>query len=264
MTIKFLSSLFLSAVFMTLFLTQPASAVRIPLDKASESQTATKTLTMGYVDIERVFQEHPMTKRMKEDFLSQAESRRKNIADIQNSITTMKSVIISSSALVSKLKDDIEQQKNIALSRAQVMAVSTYTVTASTTMIMQLPGITPKISSGTAQTVLTSTSALSAFEGLTTDEKQKIAKDMEEGITKIKQDIDTRTNELCKFVDLKKKELDKIEADNTDSVMRDIYQVLDSIAKEEDIAIVVDKSQILYGQSVKDLTDKVLDRLRGR
>jgi Skp family chaperone for outer membrane proteins len=242
---------------------------------------------MGYVDIERVFQEHPMTKRMKEDFLNQAESRRKNIADIQANINSMKALVVSSSTIISRLKDEIEKQKNQPPPQQlqQATSVSTYTVTASTSVLLHLPGLAgnlasattspattpaakpvvaaPAVSSGTPSVAL-STSTNSQSVTLTVEEKQKLIKDMEDGIVKIKQDIDTKTNDLCKFVDVKKKELDKIEADNTDAVMKDIYSVLDSIAKEEDISIIVDKSQILYGQSVKNLTDKVLDRMRGR
>jgi len=56
----------------------------------------------------------------------------------------------------------------------------------------------------------------------------------------------------------------KLEASNTQDVLSDIYKMLEKIAVEENLTIVVDKNNVLYGQASQDLTEKLRDRMRGR
>jgi len=61
-----------------------------------------------------------------------------------------------------------------------------------------------------------------------------------------------------------KDELIKLEDTNTKAVLADIYKLLDKLAVEFNLTIVIDKNNVLYGQASQDLTDKVRERMRGR
>lgn len=58
--------------------------------------------------------------------------------------------------------------------------------------------------------------------------------------------------------------LKEFEESKTFSIMGDLYVIIEELAKEENIAVVVEKSSILYGLPNIDLTNKVIDRLRGK
>jgi len=67
-----------------------------------------------------------------------------------------------------------------------------------------------------------------------------------------------------KFVKATKEDIIKLEADNTKAVLNDIYKMLEKIAVEDNLTIVIDKNNVLYGRASQDLTDKLRDRMRGR
>ena len=58
-----------AVIICALFLTGGAArAVEISLDKTGSSGGNTQSLNIGFVDIEKIFNEHPMTSRLKTEF----------------------------------------------------------------------------------------------------------------------------------------------------------------------------------------------------
>jgi len=93
----------------------------------------------------------------------------------------------------------------------------------------------------------------------------------ETSVTTMETDIVTKKQTLQKkeweYEEFKKKvetELKDFEESKTLLVMGELYRIIEDLAKEENISIVVEKASILYGQAKTDLTEKVLDRIRGK
>lgn len=60
------------------------------------------------------------------------------------------------------------------------------------------------------------------------------------------------------------KNLLDVENRKTEILLGKIYQAVQETARIEGVSIVVDKSQILFGQKAVDLTEKVLQRLKNQ
>ncbi len=238
-----------------LLLSERLLAVTIPLDNAvinSSSQNqennskGSSSGGIAYVDIEFIFNQHPMTARLKTEFEAEVDKRKKEFMLIESSMTSIQDVIVSSTAEISKLKAEIDQVKKAIEEKNQ--PPKTMVLPGTTNVIL----VTPAVSSTTLKA---DPSIIDADEKIIKEREATIAS-LKEIYSKDKHEIDVKTK-------TNKSDLVKLEADNTQEVLSDIYKILGKIATEEGITIVVDKNNVLYGQASQDLTQKVLERMRG-
>ncbi|MCB4790742.1 MAG: hypothetical protein LHV68_02530 [Elusimicrobia bacterium] len=235
-------------LILTFYLPVASNAVEISLDKqpSTISQGKGQETSIGYVDIDKVFSEHPMTKRLKDEFCVTADSKKKEINTLQLEIGRLEQMIISSTTILNRTKDEIAVLKNVS-SKIDQNALQ--------------PAQTSQMNLQVSQSTPTSKPAVNPA---VISEKEKAVSDIEKGLEIIKKTAETKKLDIVKLVNTQKECLTKLEEDQTNNVLADIYTVLGKIADEEGVTIIVDKSQILFGKTAKDLTDKVLDRLRGR
>ncbi len=281
-----------------------AGAVTIQLDGSAPSQPGKNPVVsgsagVGYVDIEKVFNEHPLCKRSHEAFDSEAVKRKAELKLLENEITDLQRVIVSSSTQLDVLRS------NLALLNKGIMPGSVQSSTS--TPIVQaapvpgpvriLPGmlqagttqasdvirstgpvaaqtIAPQgISSTTASGIGTSSSGyVSSSENpapgadlrtMTATVIESI-KQTEADIETMKSDVLKKKANIAEKFKQNKQELCDLEARQTDEVLQDIYHIIEKIAKELNLTVVLDRKDVLYGQSYQDLTEKVLERLQGR
>jgi Skp family chaperone for outer membrane proteins len=79
----------------------------------------------------------------------------------------------------------------------------------------------------------------------------------------MKKDLQTKEQE---FEEARKRALDDLatfESKQSQVILGRIYEALVSLADEEQLTLVVDKSSILYGSASTDLTEKLQERIRG-
>jgi len=227
-------------------------ALEIPLDGGGVINGKQATTNIGYVDMEKIFAEHPMTKRMQDDFQAEIDKRRKEIKDMEGSIADLQRVIVSSSSEITQIKAEIDTLKTKAAvqqtmaAAQQAMAVSGSTSTSS----QSLPPAIVGVSTASYQSQI--------------DSKENDIRAKETGIEAMKQDIAKKKEEIAKQVRQNKDDLVRLEEKQTNSVLTDLYRVLEKIASEENITIIIDKNNVLYGQPGQDLTAKVRERLQGR
>lgn len=229
----------------------PAYAVRINLDGPSASVgTGGTNKNIGYVDIERVFESHPMKQRMHSEFLAEVEKCKKDQTDLQCVIDDNERVVISSSTVAERLRAEIAAMKESLAGPA----------TSAAPVEVLLPGTTiyvlaqPKVIASTQPVV---TQAMVAGK-----EAELFA--VTAGVDEQKKELARRKSEMSKKARDNKDSLSKLEESKTASVLADIYQILEKMTVEENIDIVIDKNNVLYGQPTQDLTDKVIERLQGR
>lgn len=218
------------------------AAVEIPLDGVSSGSAAqngqTSTMNVSYVDMEAVFSQHPMTKRMKAEFLQEVDKRKKEIADLQAAADAAYQVIVASQA--------------VAAQQRSALAVLRLTLSSRTT------SNDLEISSAPAAGNV----PFSAVDAIVSQEKA-IA-DTESAITALQQDHERQKQDLARRITQNREDLIALEEKNTAMVLQDIYTIVQKMADEEAVDIIFDKNNMLCGQSCKDMTQNVLDRLKGR
>ena len=94
--------------------------------------------------------------------------------------------------------------------------------------------------------------------------KQDEINNKEKEIEKFKDKIDKAELLLEQDKQKFKQDYEELEKTKTLVIMTDFYKVIENIAKEENIAIVVEKTSILYGITKIDLTETVRERIRNR
>lgn len=227
-----------------------AGAVRIDLDGSSAASGSGGTKNIGYVDIERVFESHPMKKRMHDEFLAEVDKLKKDQADLQTGIDAYDRIVVSSSTDAEKLRVEIAGMKD-SLTNPPTAAAPIEVLLPGTTIYVQAM---PKVEKSTQPVVSADMIA----------QKEAQLKSITAVIDAHKKDMDLKKSELSKKVRDNKDALVKLEETKTASVLEDIYRILDKMAVEENINVVIDKNNVLYGQPGQDLTDKVIERLQGR
>ncbi len=219
-----------------LFLAVPSFGVEISLDNfVVKGNQASNSI--GYVDIEKVFANHPLTKRMQEEFNSEVAKRKKAVSDLQAAIDSMNASVKSSSTLVMQMKVELETLKSNLNSPVNAV-VSSFTAVAASTV--------------------------AAVTGADVAAKEQSIRASEADIENMKLAIAKKEQELCDFSNQCKTEISDLEKKQTDAVLADIYGILEKITVEDNLSMIVDKTNVLYGHPAQDYTDKVLERLQGR
>jgi Skp family chaperone for outer membrane proteins len=229
-------------IFTLVFFVLRSYAMEIPLERQSVEPGA--RMNIGYVDIDKVFKENSMTQRYKEEFQAEVARRKAAIDALQGCLDNMQRVIIASSTVIGQLKGQVELKKKlIAINSEQI---------ASTNQLLK--GATAQ-----AATTVPAPQAKDADPAsLEADIKQQ-----ETELEDTKKMCDLKSSELEAALSKNRDELLKLEDKNTSEVLTDIYHVIQKVAEEEDVTIILDKNEVLYGKEVRDLTDKVIERLHG-
>jgi Skp family chaperone for outer membrane proteins len=226
-----------------------AGSVEIQLDKARSTEEKPE-MNVGYVDVNALFEEHPMTVRLKEDFLKEADKRKQIEKAERLKLDALENVFVSSTTEVKQLRQDIE---NIKKNQNQPQ------------FLPQSPSLQV---SATNQTRLlspaVSTSSITVSPEAQIKAKEELIGVKEKAIAALKNDIEKKKLEMSGIKKKHRVELEKLEANQSEMVIADLDQVIEEVAKEENLTVILDKSNILYGKTVKNVTDKVRQRLRGR
>jgi len=248
-----MKSIRLTLPFMLCFLAA-SHAMEIPLDGRAQSTEngAAAAENFAYIDIERIFAEHPMTARFKEEFQHELDKRKTELQIMENEIAAQQRIVVSTGTEITKTRIQIELLKNMSL---PAPAVTASTDTATSTL---QPSSAPAV-----QNIVTpSTTPAQIPADIAALENE--LREKEAGLETIKQGITKKQEAVAQKIKQNKEELLSIEEKQTQKVLSDIYHLLDIIAKEERLSIIIDKNNVLYGQAGQDITEKVSERLQGR
>jgi len=227
-------------------------AVEIQLDQVQNKEEK-PGMNVGYVDVGELFEEHPMTARLKEEFLKEADKRKQAEKDFHSKITAMEGVVVSSTTEIKQLKQEIE---NLRKNQTQVLTVPQSQGAVLSSSTSAAPEVAVKSSAPAQMTIANPEQEIK--------DKLVLISDKEKGIEALKNEIEKSKAALSELRKKDKKELEALENKQSETVMADLYQVIEEVAKEEDLTVIMDKNNILYGKSAKNVTDKVRQRLRGR
>jgi Skp family chaperone for outer membrane proteins len=88
-------------------------------------------------------------------------------------------------------------------------------------------------------------------------------KEIQEAIDLKRKDLAAKEAEFQKHQSQVEKNLLELESRRSEILLGKIYTVIQEVARDNGVGVVVDKSQILFGQNSVDLTEKVLKKLEG-
>jgi Skp family chaperone for outer membrane proteins len=266
--------------------TFPVHAVEIPLETLTP-------VRIGYVDLQKVFDTYPEKAFAEGDLLKEIQKRRSELSTRQNAINVMRGQIAADQAAleqakagrpVSVPKDDVSALQPATpvapppapeVSTATKVNTSTSTVEpypteeplaglpghefggATDTTNKALPGMQPSETKTGASPLLDQL----AESGNPTTLNAEAQAALQKRIDSTKLALD---REVYKFKDYRGKALDdmkQLQTQKTYGVMAKIYAVLQGLARDENITVVLDKSYVLYGEDSIDLTERLVNRL---
>lgn len=266
--------------------------VEIPLESLAP-------VRIGYVDLQRVFDTFPEKAFAEGDLLKEIEKRKKNLDQKQMEINGIRQQITSDqNAMVqAKAGRPVVVPQNLvtlpnptpppqAAPPPPPPTLSTSTVTPSSSTVEPypteeplagLPGHEPATGAGGAPTSGNlpgmqewqptisgpSSPLLDLLAGSTAPMLLNA-----EAITALQKRIDDNRKSLERstfsFKDYRAKALGDmklLQKEKTYDVMAKIYAILQEMARDENITVVLDKSYVLYGEDSVDLTDKLISRM---
>lgn len=246
--------------------------------------------TIGYVDIDRVFKDYSGTTGAREEFLYEIKKK-------EDALNAKKTTIFTLKAELAKLRQErefaltlpslLETQRSVAEAAAATEAAakslaearaalqaSTDTVAASTAAVAASTGTVPAeaarpapVAAEIIPAVLPGMGGID-MPGITKVPVSHFKFSVSTSVPEIDAAITRKTTELAvKEEDLRQaqrqseRELLEYESRKTEVLLGRIYVALKELAVKEEVSVIVDKRNILFGQAAVDLTGKLLDRL---
>lgn len=251
--------------------------------------------TIGYVDIDKVFKEYSGTTGAREEFLAEIKKKEDALNARKTGIFTLKAELAKlrqEREFARTLPSLLETQRSVAEAKAaaeaalaearaaaEAAAVRTSTAAASA----EAP---PAVSTAAAAQALPAagepvqpqplTDLPQGLPGLSGIDMPGVAKvpvshfnfSVSTSVPEIDAAIEKKTGELAaKEEELRlaqrqsERELLEYEGRKTEILLGRIYVALKELAVKEEVSVIVDKRNILYGQSAVNLTDKLLLKL---
>ncbi len=244
--------------------------------------------TIGYVDIDRVFKEYSGTTGARDEFLSEIKRKEDALNKKKTDIFTLKAELAKlrqERAFALTLPSLMETQRSVAEAAAAAQAAA-LSLSASTAAVQA----STSAAQAPASDVQTSTDAVRAssspvaavplgLPGMSGIDMPGIAKvpvshfkfsvstsvpEIDAAITKKENDLSSREEELRQAQRQAEHELLEYESHKSELLLGRIYVALKELAVKEEVSVVVDKRNILYGQNAVDLTGKLIDKLEDK
>lgn len=216
--------------------------------------------TIGYVDIDRVFKEYSGTTGAREEFIAEIKKK-------EDAVNARKTAIFTLKAEMAKLRQErefaltlpslLETQRSVAEAAAQAAAVPASTeparvsTAAPAALAQGLPGMEGIDMPGVAKV------PVNRFKFSVSTSVPEI----DFALTKKEEDLRTKEDELRIFQRMAERELLEYESHKGEILLGRIYVALKELAVKEEVSVIVDKRNILFGQNAVDLTGKLLKKL---
>ncbi len=272
------------AVLMTAGQTR-LTAVEIPLESLTPAR-------VGYVDLQKVFDTYPEKSFAEGDLLREIEKRKRELGQRQNRINTIRQQISADESALSQGKSGaavLVPTNNVpdlspAPAPAPAPVISTSTVKGSTTPVVEpypLEDPLAGLPGHDASTIVERVQGSSQLPGMKGDASKKgtlldlmaattgpvllnpeAQAALEKRIDANKKLLERQTAEFKNFRGNAVADMKVLQTQKTYGVMSKIYAVLQTLARDEGVTVVLDKSYVLYGEDTVDLSDKLIQRMQ--
>ena len=235
-------------------------ALEIPLERGSSK--AHKGIVVAFVDMERIYQEFPETRKARQEYQDQAgkmkavlTDKEAELSDLRDQLSILKSAMaeglppaVSTAAAPVLTTPTFSKSTSTLSSSSSTVSRSTSTAALPSQGVLPVPGAgltVPTGSSSTATAPPTSSGELSA----------SIAQ-KERTLAEEESTLDQARKEAAKA-------LTEFERKRAAQIFGKLYKALSQLADERGVDVVMDKTSLLYGQKALDLTNALSRRVRG-
>ena len=246
-------------------------AVEIPLEKAE------KVTNIAYVNIHKVFEAYPETEkaridltRMIEEKKSEITGRKEEIAKLKGEIDFFRKQMTAVSPNAKKRQEETRATESSYLQTEPKTDQTGQTPVPpeGSTVLTPAPGsplnflFTPPPESTETikeetpekpKPLAVSTSAPKILPGIPSPEPQ--LKDKETLLSQKQADLEA-------FVGAAEQEIKDLEEGSTMTLLAQIYKTIEEIAKKQEYSVIIDKDNILYGDTAIDITDTVILKMQ--
>ncbi|MCX7940792.1 MAG: OmpH family outer membrane protein [Endomicrobia bacterium] len=186
-----------------------------------------KIIRIGVVDMDKVLKEHPAVEKAQQDIALYRQNKTAELANIESEIEKLLKEKLTIITEIEQLKTQLEN-----------ITKSTETVT------------NVEISSDTTEVEKQIQQLNSSIET-----KQRNAEQLNRTIEEKKQYLNQKRQELEDEI-LKMKQKAEV------LLYAELYEIIQKIAQQEGLNIIINKSGILYGEPEVDITEKVIKKLK--
>lgn len=254
----------------------PLTAIEIPLDTLTP-------VRIGFVDLQKVFDTYPEKSFAEGDLLREIEKRRRDLGKRQAEINTLRGQVDADEAALAKAKagqavvvpvNAIPEPEPVpvpspAVAKSTSTPVEAYPLEDPLAGLPGHDGTTPPApdasnlpgvqSGGTKRyAVLDALAATNEPKTLTADAFAAL----ELRIADNKRALDRSMASFKLFRGNAIADMKQLQAEKTYGVMSRIYAILQELARDESVMVVLDKNYVLYGEDGIDLSDKLIARLQ--
>ena len=276
-------------IFLLLPVLQPVNCAALELlleENRGESGT------VGYVDIDRVFKEYSGTTGAREEFIVEIKKKEETLNAKKTPVFTLK-------AEIAKLRQErefaltlpslLETQRSVAEAADAAAAAVAAQAAQAYTQAVQGATAAVQVSTENAQVSMAAPQALPpaviSLPGMTGLIQEPISQgidmpgiarvpmthfkfsistsvpEIDAALSKREAELSARENELRLFQRQTERELLEYESRKTEILLGRIYVALKELAIKEEVSVIIDKRNILFGQNAVDLTGKLLKKL---
>jgi Skp family chaperone for outer membrane proteins len=256
-------------------------AVEIPLDSITP-------VRVGFVDLQRIFDSYPEKSFAEGDLLREIEKRKREMNHHQTDINILRQQIsLDETALTDARKGfpvivPVNSVPEPVVAAVAAPAASTSTVKTSSATVEAYPTEDPLAGLPGHDSAAADTPAgtAPALPGMKDNAAKHTMLDLLADATGAVTLTPEAVTALAKRVETNKQRIDRAIADfrmfrtnaiadmkvlqtqKTYGVMSKIYAVLQVLARDEGVMVVMDKAYVLYGEDAIDLSDKLIERLQ--
>lgn len=271
------------ALLLTPLTLMPLRGIEIPLESLTPAR-------IGYVDLQKVFDSYPEKSFAEGDLLKEIERRKRELGQRQGLINTLRQQIASDEAALKEARNGtavIVPVNNVpdltpAPAPAAVPTTSTTTAPAAKTPVEAypledplagLPGhdanaLVERVQQGAPPAQLPgmkTDSKKGLLDQLATGSPVALSSDAQLALQKRAEDntklLDKKVSEFRNFRTNAVADMKTLQSQKTYGVMSKIYAVLQTLARDEGVTVVLDKAYVLYGEDTVDLSEKLVARL---
>lgn len=269
------------AALLAAALPRPAGALELLLE-ANRGESG----TIGYVDIDRVFKEYSGTTSARDEFVSEIKKKEAEVSARKTAIFTLKAELAKlrqerEFALTLPSLMETRRSMEEALKPAPAAPVEGSTappaaVEGSTAAPAGTAVSTQAAAGETAKPLPPDLRGLPGMgEGIEMPGVGKVpiahfkfsvstsVPEIDSALARKEEELKKREDDLKVFQRQSERELLEYESRRTEMLLGRIYVALKELATKEEVSVVVDKRNILFGQNAVDLTGKLLEKLEG-
>ena len=185
---------------------------------------------IGCVDMNRIMDEYPDAKKIKDELSANLNTRKENIKNFQ-------SQIIATDMEIKQMEEQLQTYNEEQKKTKEIAAVAA---------LAEVPSSTETVVVVTTETVTQISSPTFTAADI---ETKKVT-------------LEKQKSDLEKYIAVTKQEEKAINNKAKKNIMGKLYDTVKEVAEEEGLTVLVDSSNVIYGEDAQDITEKVLKKLK--